>query len=134
MRVIKDLKQFVLQGNAIDLGVAIAIATTLVTLVKAAVEDLFTPLIAAMGGKTDFSALTFTINDSTFKYGDFVNNAILFLVIVGVAFFFVVRPVNAMRARHLNDPLEDPSIRVCKECLSEVPVKSTRCKFCTATV
>ena len=42
------------------------------------VEDLITPLIAAIGGEPDFSALSFTINGSEIRYGDFINALIAF--------------------------------------------------------
>jgi len=67
--------------------------------VTALVDDLVTPLIAAIGGQQDFSALDFTINDSTFRYGDFVNKALTFIALAAVVFFFVVTPVNALIAR-----------------------------------
>jgi len=71
------------------------------------VADLITPLIAAIFGKQDFSSLTFTINGSTFRYGDFINALITFLIIAAVVFFFVVRPMNTLMAR-LKRPDEEP--------------------------
>ena len=133
LNITKEFKNFVLRGNAIDLGVAIAIATTLVVFVRSTVQDLITPLFAAIGGESEFSSLKFTINDSRFHYGDWLNAVFVLVAVVVVAFFFVVRPLNAARAQYMNEPLEDPSVRVCAECLSEVPAKSIRCRFCTAT-
>ena len=129
----KEFKQFVLRGTAVDLGVALAIATTLVIFVRATIEDWITPIITMIFGESQFSSLSFTINHSRFRYGDWLNDAFVLIAVVAVAFFFVVRPINAARAKQINEPLEDPSIRICAECLSEVPAKSTRCKFCTAT-
>jgi len=132
--IVKEFKRFVLRGTAIDLGVAIAIATTLVIFVRATIQDLILPIITMIFGESDFSSLSFTINHSRFRYGDWINDGIVLIAVIAVAFFFVVRPVNAARARYMNEPLEDPSIRVCAECLSEVPAKSSRCKFCTAVI
>ena len=133
LNITKDFKHFILRGSAIDLGVAIAIATTLVVFIRSTVQDLITPLFAALGGESEFSSLNFTIYDSRFHYGDWLNADFVLIAVVAVAFFFVVRPLNAARAQYMNEPLENPLIRVCAECLSEVPGKSTRCKFCTAT-
>ena len=133
LNIVKGFRHFALRGNAIDLGVAIAIATALVVFVRATVQDLITPIFAIIGGESSFASLTFTINDSRFHYGDWINSALVLIAIIALVFFFVVRPMNAARARSMDEPLDDPSIRVCAECLSEVPAKSTRCKFCTAT-
>lgn len=131
--ITKEFKQFILRGNAIDLGVAFAIAITLVSFVRATIQDWILPIITMIFGESSFSSLDFTINDSRFSYGDWITDGIVLIAMIAVAFYFVIRPVNAARARYMNEPLEDPSIRVCAECLSEVPAKSTRCKFCTAT-
>lgn len=68
------------------------------------VEDLITPLIAAIGGEPDFSALSFTINGSEFRYGDFINALIAFVIVAAVIFFFVIRPVNALLSRLRTEP------------------------------
>jgi large conductance mechanosensitive channel len=98
------------------------------------VEDLLTPVIAAIIGKPDFSNLTFTINDSVFKYGAFLNAVIAFVLIAAAVFFFVVKPVNALMARRKTEPPVDPTTRQCPECLSDIPKAARRCAFCTAEV
>ena len=102
--------------------------------VTALVEDFVTPLIAAIGGQQDFSALDFTINDSTFRYGDFINKVLTFVTVAAVIFFFVVTPVNALIARARREPPADPTTRKCPECLSEIPIEARRCAFCTSEV
>jgi len=74
----EGFRKFLLRGNLIDLAVAVVIGTAFGAVVKALVDDLVTPLIAAMGGKPDFSQQHFTINHSMFKYGDFINALIAF--------------------------------------------------------
>src|SRR5690348_346740 len=93
MKAISDFKTFILRGNVVDLAVGIVIGAAFGTVIAAFVKDLVTPLIAAIGGQPDFSALSFTVNHSKFLYGDFVNTIISFLIIAAVIFFFVVRPV-----------------------------------------
>jgi large conductance mechanosensitive channel len=98
---------------------------------RAFVQDLITPLIAAIGGQQDFSALTFTINDSVFRYGHFLNQLISFLIIAAVVYFLVVKPVNALMARRKTEEPVDETVRECPECLSSIPAAARRCAFCT---
>jgi len=128
----KDFKEFLLRGNLVELAVAVVLGVAFAALVDSFVEDLVTPLIAALGGKQDFSALTFTINDSVFRYGAFVNALLSFLIIAAVVYFFVVKPVNALMARRKSGGPLDESTRECPECLSSVPAAARRCAFCTA--
>ena len=132
--MLKDFRQFILRGNLVDLAVAVVIGAAFGALVTAMVSDLITPLIAAIGGNPDFSALEFTINGSTFRYGHFLNAVISFLIIAAVVFFLVIKPVNALLARYRTEPPVDADTRKCPECLSEIPTEARRCAFCTAEV
>ena len=97
--MVKEFRDFILRGNVIDLAVAVVIGAAFGAVVTAAVENLFTPLIGAIFGEPDFSALDFTINDSRFLYGAFINAVISFVSIAAVIFFVVVKPLNALAAR-----------------------------------
>lgn len=128
-------RQFLLRGNVIDLAVAVVIGGAFGTVVAALVKDLLTPLIAAIFGAPDFSALTFTVNGSRFLIGDFVNALISFVLVAAAVYYVVVIPVNAIterRNRGLAPP--DPTTKKCPECLSEVPIAARRCAFCTSTL
>jgi large conductance mechanosensitive channel len=129
---VKDFKEFLLRGNLVDLAVAVVIGVAFAALVGAFVQDLVTPLIAAIGGQQDFSALTFTINDSVFRYGHFLNQLLSFLIIAAVVYFLVVKPVNALMARRKTEGPLDEAVRECPECLSSVPAAARRCAFCTS--
>ena len=131
----KDFKQFLLRGNVVDLAVAIVIGTAFGLVVAALVKDLVTPIIAAIIGKPDFSALSFTINGSTFHYGDFINAVLAFVSIALAVFLFVVKPVNAVKERAARGRApEDSTTKQCPECLSEIPIAARRCAFCTTEV
>jgi large conductance mechanosensitive channel len=130
----KDFKAFLLRGNLVETAVGIVIGLAFAAVITAFVGDLITPLIAAIGGNPDFSALSFTINKSHFLYGAFINALITFVVIAAVIFFFVVKPVNALMARRKTEPPVDEATRQCPECLSEIPIAARRCAFCTAVV
>jgi large conductance mechanosensitive channel len=130
--MLSDFRQFIVRGNLVDLAVAVVIGTAFAAVVTSLVEDLITPLIAAVGGESDFSALSFEINGSRFRYGEFIN-ALLVLVLVGaVVFFLVLRPVNALLARARSGQPVDEETRDCPECLSQVPREARRCAFCTS--
>jgi large conductance mechanosensitive channel len=104
--MIKEFREFILRGNVVDLAVAVVIGAAFSAVVAAFVADFVTPLIAAVGGKPDFARLTFTINDSTFRYGHFLNAIFTFLIVAAVIFFFVVKPLNALAARRKHEPEE----------------------------
>jgi large conductance mechanosensitive channel len=97
--MIKEFRDFLLRGNIVELAVAFVIGVAFAAVVTSLVEDLLTPLIAAIFGKQDFSSLTFTINDSQFRYGAFINAVVSFVMIAAAVFFVVVKPMNALTAR-----------------------------------
>jgi large conductance mechanosensitive channel len=132
--MLRDFREFLLRGNLVDMAVGIVIGLAFTAVVTALVADLVTPLIAAIFGTHDFSSLTFTINGSVFRYGDFINVLISFVLIATVVFFLVVRPVNAIMARRRTEPPVDSLTRPCPECLSEIPTEARRCAFCTVEV
>ena len=132
--MLKEFRQFILRGNLVDLAVAVVIGTAFGAVVTAFVSDLVTPLIAAVGGEPDFSALSFTINGSEFQYGDFLNALLSFLLVAAVVFFLVIKPVNALMNRRRTEPPTAEETRKCPECLSEIPTAARRCAFCTAQV
>jgi large conductance mechanosensitive channel len=132
--MIKDFKTFLLRGNMVDLAVAFVIGAAFGAVIAALVKDLITPLIAALFGKQDFGGLTFTINHSVFRYGDFINAVLAFVLVAAAVFFFVVVPINRLMARSRREPPADPTTRKCPECLSEIPVAARRCAFCTSPV
>jgi large conductance mechanosensitive channel len=131
--VLQDFRQFITRGNLVDLAVAVVLAVAFSAVVSSLVEDLVTPLIAALFGEPDFSGLTFTVNGSEFRYGEFINALLSFVIIAAVVFFFVVKPMNALLERLRTEPSE-PSARKCPECLSEIPIEARRCAFCATAV
>ena len=130
--MLKDFRKFILRGNVVDLAVAVVIGAAFGAIVTALVRDLVTPLIAAVGGKQDFSNLYFTVHNSKFMYGDFINAIISFALIASVIFFMVVQPINKLIAiATRTKTTEDPTEKKCPECLSEIPKDARRCAFCT---
>jgi large conductance mechanosensitive channel len=130
--MLRGFRAFLLRGNVVDLAIAVVIGVAFGAVITAFVKDLVTPLIAAVGGKPDFSALYFTINKSRFLYGDFFDVLIAFVIIAAVIYFFVVVPYTAMIERSRKEPPADPTTKKCSECLSEIPKDARRCAFCTS--
>ena len=129
--MLSGFKQFILRGNVVDLAVGVVIGAAFGTVVTAFTKDLLTPLIAAMVGKPDFSAISFTIHGSVFPVGDFINALISFLLVAAAVYFFVVTPVNMLVARmHRSDAPASPTSKKCPECLSEIPIDARRCAHC----
>jgi large conductance mechanosensitive channel len=133
--MLSGFKQFILRGNVVDMAVGVVIGAAFATVVSALTKDLLTPLIAAIAGKPDFSAITFTIHNSKFMLGDFINAVIAFLLVAAAVYYFVVTPVNLLVARmHRSAAPADPTTKKCPECLSEIPIDARRCSHCTQPV
>jgi large conductance mechanosensitive channel len=120
---LRGFKQFLMRGNIVDLAVAVVVGTAFTAVVNSLVKNLFTPLIAAIGGQPNFDKLTFTINHSAFGYGAFVNDVITFLVVAATVYFTVVLPIakaNEIRHRHDVKPAAEPAISDEARLLTEI--------------
>jgi large conductance mechanosensitive channel len=129
---VKGFRDFISRGNLIELAVAVVIGTAFTAVVTAIVNDLITPLIGAIGGQPNFSALAFTVNKSTFHYGALIQALIAFLIIAAVVYYLVVMPMARITARFTRQA--EVTTRDCPECLSTIPIAATRCMYCTVTV
>jgi large conductance mechanosensitive channel len=126
--MLKGFRDFILRGNVVDLAVAVVVGVAFGAVVTALVADIITPLIAAVFGKPDFSGLTFTINQSKFLYGSFINAIVSFVLIAAAIYFVVVAPMNKLAERRARGA--DPTTKECPECLSEIPHAARKCAFC----
>ena len=126
--MLKGFKDFILRGNVIDLAVAVVIGAAFGAVVKAFVDGLLMPLVAAIFGQPDFSSLTFTIGKGVFTYGVFLNALVTFLLVAAAIYFVVVMPLNTLAERRARGA--DPTTKECPECLSEIPHKARKCAHC----
>jgi large conductance mechanosensitive channel len=126
---VSGFKAFLMRGNLISLAVAFVIGAAFTAVVTAFVDDIITPLIAAIAGKPNFGKLTFTVHHSQFPYGLFINAVLSFLIIASVVYWLVVSPTVALTARLAKKA--DATTKDCPECLSTIPLAATRCMYCT---
>jgi large conductance mechanosensitive channel len=128
----KGFKTFLLRGNLVDLAVAVVIGVAFNAVVQALVKDVIDPLIAAIGGRPSFDALSFGVGKGVISYGLFLNALVSFAIIAGVVYFLIVAPVSKLLS--VTQRKKEATERTCPECLSQIPIGATRCMYCTATV
>lgn len=132
--MLKGFKEFIIKGNVVDLAVGIIIGVAFGNVVNALVKDIISPLIAAIGGTPDFSSFYFTINNSKFMFGNFLNTVISFLINATVVYFFIVLPSNKLKALTKRDLPLEPTNKKCPMCFSEINLAAKRCPFCTSVL
>ena len=133
--MLQGFKKFLFRGNVVDLAVAVVMGAAFGAVVTSLVTNIFTPFIAAIVGKPDFSNLSITINNSKIMYGSFLNAVISFLLIAAAVYFFIVMPMNAFTERlRRGEAPPDPTTKKCPECLSEIPIAARKCAFCASVL
>jgi large conductance mechanosensitive channel len=133
--MLDGFKKFILRGNVVDMAVGVVVGAAFGSVVMELTKAFLTPLIALLVGKPDYSNLKFTIRDTQFPIGDFINAVISFVLIAAAVYFFVVVPVNWLISRmQRSDQPADPTTKKCPECLSEIPIAARRCSHCTQSV
>jgi len=132
--MLKGFKQFLMRGNVVDLAVAVIIGAAFTAVVTSFVTNIVSPLIAAIGGKPDFSAFVLHLHGGVIAYGSFVNSVIAFILIAAVVYFIIIVPVNYAVAKTKTPVVAVVTAKACPQCLSEIPLVATRCKFCTQPV
>ncbi len=123
--MLKEFKVFMMKGNLIELTVAFVMGLAFAALVSSFVADIITPVIAAIFGKPDFSALKLNIGRSAISYGNFLN-ALLTFVVVAIVMFMIVKAYNRMTRS------KAATTKECLFCLTTVPLAASRCPACTS--
>src|SRR3981081_3946139 len=101
--MIKGFRDFILRGNVLDLAVAVIIGAAFTAIIASLVGDIINPVIAAIFGKPDFSAIVFHVASGVVKIGNFFNAVIAFLLVALAVYFFIVLPANALMKRFHKD-------------------------------
>lgn len=130
--MIKEFKEFALRGNVVDLAMGVIIGGAFGAVVKSLAEDVLMKVIVGVVGERDYADLSFNVGDSKVLYGNFLTQAVSFLM-VAVALFFVVKAINRMMAPK-DAPPTPPARRQCPYCTTSIPVVATRCPACTSEV
>jgi len=130
LKIFQGFKNFILRGNAVELAVGVVIGAAFNTMIQAIVKDLLTPFIGAIAKTPNFSKLSFTLNGSTFMYGEFINALISFLLVAVAVYFFVILPMNAIMSKTAKKGQAKPTFKKCTECLSDIPFEAKRCAHC----
>lgn len=128
----KGFRDFVLRGNVVDLAIGVVIGAAFGGVVTSFTGDVLTPLIGAIVGKPDFSAMIVHVNGSPIAVGKFLNAVISFLLVAGAVYYFIVLPMNSFMSRFKKEA--PPDKKKCPECLSDIPIAATRCAFCGSTM
>jgi large conductance mechanosensitive channel len=131
---IAEFKDFVLQGNVVDLAVAVVIATFFGAIIKDMVSLILSILAIPGKHKVSFDSLTFSIGHGVFRYGQLVTDTITFVIVAAVVFFVVVHPLHVLAERRRAQADPESTERPCPQCLSEIPKAAGRCRYCTADV
>jgi large conductance mechanosensitive channel len=132
--MLKGFRDFILRGNVMDLAVAVIIGAAFTTIVAALTEKIINPLLGAFIGKPNFGYLVGHINGGEIRYGDFLTAVINFLILAAVIYFFLVLPTQYLAKKFHPAEATPPATKSCPQCLSDIPVAATRCKFCTQPV
>ena len=117
--MLKEFRDFLVKGSLVELAVAIVMGIAFGAIIKSLVDNLITPIIGMVGG-VNFSAETFSINGSLFKYGQFINDVITFTLTAAAVFFFIVKPVTAIMARIRKPEVDGPAAPTQEELLTEI--------------
>lgn len=148
--MLKEFKEFALKGNVMDMAIGVIIGGAFQKIVTSLVNDIIMPAIAIFTGKVDFSDLVFTIGNSSIKYGSFITTIVDFLIIA-FSIFISIRIITKLNDRtkanmekmaeknkflknkkKKNEPVPEPTTKICPYCLSEINIKATRCPHCTS--
>jgi large conductance mechanosensitive channel len=97
--MLREFKDFLMKGNIVELAVAFVMGVAFAAVVNSFVNDLIMPILAMIFGKPNFDDLTFTINEAVFRYGSFITAVITFVSIAAAVFYFVVKPMDAIKKR-----------------------------------
>jgi len=133
--MLKGFRDFILRGNVMDLAVAVIIGGAFTAIVNALTKNIINPLLGAIIGKPNFDYLVLHVHGGEIEYGSFLTAIVNFLLIAGVVYFFLVLPTQYI-LKKFNPPAAEPppTTKPCPQCLSDIPLAATRCKFCTQPV
>ena len=131
-KFMKEFKEFIAQGNVLDLAVGVIIGGAFSAIVNALIDNIINPLIACIGG-TDVGFTVPLINGQAMDIGKFIS-AILNFLIVAFIIFLIVKSANKAKslAKKDEEEEEEVSTKTCPFCKSEIDIEATKCPHCTS--
>lgn len=115
MSVLKELKDFMMRGNVVDMAVGVIVGGAFGKIVSSLVSDVIMPPIGFMLGGMDFSSLKFVIKEAvgdaaavSINYGTFIQTIIDF-IIIATAIFFAIKAMNSFHKKKEEVPAEPPA-------------------------
>lgn len=146
-KFLDEFKEFAMRGNVLDMGIGIVIGAAFGKIANSFVSDILLPPLGLLAGRVNLSRLFISLNGqhyatledaraagaATLNVGLFIDTIFNFLI-VAFAVFLLVRGVNRMKRRQAEVPEPPPASRACPQCLSTIPLKASRCAFCTSEV
>ena len=85
----QEFKDFISQGNVVDMAVGVIIGTAFGKIISSLVNDLLMPLIGILLGGIDFTGLTAKVGEAKITYGVFIQSIIDFLIIAFCIFMVI---------------------------------------------
>jgi large conductance mechanosensitive channel len=144
--MLKEFREFVARGNVIDLAIAVVIGAAFGKIVTTFAEGVLMPPLGLLTSGIDFTNMFYVLDSSRgipasvadakaksipiITYGQLITDIITF-VIIAFAVFLLVRQVNRIKSRPADT---GPTTKACPQCLSTIPLKATRCAYCTSAV
>jgi large conductance mechanosensitive channel len=130
----KGFRDFILRGNVMDLAVAVIIGAAFTAIITALTTNIISPLLGASVGKPNFDYLVGHVNGAEIKYGAFITAVVNFLILAAVIYFLLVLPTQYLLKKFNPQKAEPPTTKACPQCLGDIPINATRCKYCTQPV
>ena len=145
----KELREFILRGNVLDMAVGIIIGASFKSIVDSMVNDIIMPPIGMLLGKVDVTNLYWQISPTdvtypsleaaktagavTLNYGSFINNVISFLI-VACAVFAVIKAINTLKDKVCKQEVveAEATTKECPFCCSTIAINAKRCPNCTS--
>lgn len=103
--LIGEFKEFIQQGNVLDMAVGVIIGGAFGKIVSSLVDNILMPVVGMIIGGIDFSELSVKVGTATLKYGLFIQNVIDFLIIALCIFLFV-KAISKITAKKTEDQEE----------------------------
>lgn len=129
--MLKEFKEFISQGNVLDLAIGVVIGSAFSAIVTSLVDDLIMPLVGIFLGGVDFSGLSVQVGDAKFMYGNFLQTVVNFLIIA-FCLFLVVKAANSLRRGLEEEEEVEVTTKICPYCKTEISLEATKCPNCTS--